>query len=110
MWSLPHTESKPTRSASSAVGRMSDGRANGTGYIMPSIHVGMWTPNLIDPSSPFSIFLARSAARSIQLRWIPRLDEVDLARGRPGPDEHGGVDLAVGRDLVRPRRAADVAD
>ncbi len=45
MWSLPHTESKPTCSASTAVGRMSSGFANGTGYIIPSMHVGMWTPN-----------------------------------------------------------------
>src|SRR5262245_46186315 len=46
MWSLPHTESKPSSSQSSAVGRMSAGVANGTGYIIPSMQVGMWTPNL----------------------------------------------------------------
>ena len=51
MWSLPHTESNPSRSQSSAVGRMSDGAANGTGYIMPSMQVGMWTPNLTRGSS-----------------------------------------------------------
>src|SRR5262245_39547375 len=52
MWSLPHTESKPTSSASSARGRMSSGRAKGTGYIMPSMQVGMWTPNPSGMGSP----------------------------------------------------------
>ena len=51
MWSLPHTESNPSRSQSSAMGRMSAGAANGTGYIMPSMQVGMWTPNLTRGSS-----------------------------------------------------------
>src|SRR5580765_6636268 len=47
MWSLPQTESNPSSSHKSAVGRMSEGFAKGTGYIMPSMHVGMWTPNLM---------------------------------------------------------------
>src|SRR5262245_42636419 len=47
MWSLPQTESKPSSSHRSAVGRTSEGFAKGTGYIMPSMHVGMWTPNFM---------------------------------------------------------------
>ena len=30
---------------------MSSGFAKGTGYIMPSMHVGMWTPNLMRAAS-----------------------------------------------------------
>src|SRR5947207_11308782 len=60
MWSLPHTESNPSRSHSRAVGRMSDGFAKGTGYIMPSMQVGMWTPNRMPATS---VELRRRQAR-----------------------------------------------
>src|SRR5204863_6687770 len=93
MWSLPHTESNPSRSHSRAVGRMSDGFAKGTGYIIPSMQVGMWTPN-------------RMPATSVELRRRPGADELHLAVRSPGPDEHRGLDLAVGRDLGGARRAA----
>src|SRR5690348_11175933 len=94
MWSLPHTESNPRRSQSSAVGKMSDGFAKGTGYIIPSMHVGMWTPN-------------RMPGASVELRRRPGPDQLHLAVRCPRPDEHGSVDLPVGRDLVGARRPAE---
>src|SRR5712691_9220669 len=87
MWSLPHTESNPSRSHRSAVGRTSDGFAKGTGYIIPSMHVGMWTPN-------------RMPLPSVELGGRPGPDELHLAVRPPRPDEDGGLDLPVGRDLV----------
>src|SRR5262245_54441917 len=93
MWSLPHTESNPSRSQSSAVGRISDGFAKGTGYIIPSMQVGMWTP--------------KRMPASVELGRVPGADQLHLAVRSPGPDEHGGVDLPVGRDLVGAGRAAD---
>src|SRR5687768_11759532 len=74
MWSLPHTESKPTRSASCAVGSTSAGPANGTGYIMPSMHVGMWTPNLMGRMPPAS---GRGGERGTELGG----DHVELLDG-----------------------------
>src|SRR5262249_13112522 len=43
MWSLPHTPSKPRRSAAWASRTKSSGVANGTGFTSPSVQVGRWT-------------------------------------------------------------------
>src|SRR6186997_799030 len=124
MWSLPHTESNPSSSHKSAVGRMSEGFAKGTGYIMPSMHVGMWTPNLMRRAPEIS---------ETRLQRRPQLgrdesellDRVGLPRGQgdgrvearldPGSEpparvigragEREGVDLVLG-DEGRPRLAA----
>ena len=130
MWSLPHTESKPSSSHRSAVGRMSEGFAKGTGYIMPSMHVGMWTPNLMQRGSrrltggPRATAAARRAISAELLRRVGLADgqgdgdvEARLDEGREPPPrviggagEREGVDLVLGdeggsRLAARPRRA-----
>src|SRR6185503_20965272 len=89
MWSLPHTESNPRRSHRSAVGRMSDGFAKGTGYIIPSIQVGMWTPNrmalpLLLPRRPRGLRVAPDVLGQVALGRQDRDRRVQPRRGPAG--------------------------
>src|SRR5690349_10942887 len=51
MWSLPHTESNPSRSAVRASSTAWSTSAYGTGYIIPSVPVGTPRPKRIRPAS-----------------------------------------------------------
>src|SRR4026207_795614 len=99
MWSLPHTESNPSSSHKSAAGRMSEGFAKGTGYIMPSMHVGMWTPNLMSRAQDIS---ETRLQRGQQLGRDESelLDRVGLAGGQGD----GGVEARIepGREPTAP--------
>src|SRR6185369_7673359 len=129
MWSLPHTESNPSASHKSAVGRMSEGFAKGTGYIMPSMHVGMWTPNLMRRAPEVSAprlerrqQLGRDESElvdrvgladgqgdgGVEARLEPGLEPLPRVIGSAGQRE--GVDLVLGHEgrarlAARSRRA-----
>src|SRR5688572_10411589 len=99
MWSLPHTESNPSASHKSAVGRMSDGFAKGTGYIMPSMHVGMWTPNLMRRAPEISR-TGHERRQQLGRDQSELLDRVGLAGGQ----NDGGVETRVDPGLESPPR------
>src|SRR5262245_32216387 len=87
---------------------MSAGRAKGTGYIMPSMQVGMWTPNLSGIASPSMRAGNRTPAASRLLPRGPELcaDARDLPSdvGSARHDGHHGVEPRLGQ-AAEPRPA-----
>src|SRR5437867_2035650 len=97
---------------------MSAGFANGTGYIMPSMHVGMWTPNFSGivflrfarsgPPRPHRAAGRRSAyrARPQRTRLIRRrADAPDVIRRRQHGAVHTVGDLTGEAQRLRPLHA-----